>query len=791
MLVAALLARLARLTDREDFADAPAPRLDYTVSRQRADGSWLYGERSDLSWIDGFHTGYVLGLPAHLHRSADRRLCGCAGVAARPPLLRGCVDRARRHAKVHTAIALSDRRPMRGAGNPYARTSDPARAGHRRTSVGSASLCSRTPPARRRSICDAAPPLAAKSDSLPSLGASSHARRAYATDRYAPAGSRMHQVTQRLRNGRIEVLDVPPAVVAPTGVLVDVRASLVSAGTERSTVDAARRSLVGKARARPDQARAALEKARRDGIRPTLDAVRLRLDQPSALGYSSAGVVLVAGELATRLRPGDRVACAGGGYAVHAEVNSVPANLCTKLPDQVSFDAGAFVTVGSIALHGVRQADAHIGERVAVVGLGLVGQITCRILSACGCEVIGVDLVAELVDRARRSGIARAFLRSQLDVRRMPVDAGQCDAVILTASTKSDDPIALAGALARDRARVVVLGDVGMTLPRTSYYGKELEVRLSRSYGPGRYDRAYEERGLDYPIGYVRWTEQRNLAAFAALLGDGRVSVDDLITVRVPVAEAPAAYDRLVNGSASPLGLLLTYEASPVPAPAVETRTVSPRRPTATPTVGVIGAGSFSQRVLIPGLREAGFGLSAVSSANGLSAAAAAERFGFGRTASPEEVIQADDLNLVCIASTHASHARYAVEALQRGCAVFVEKPPALSLRRARCPRRRCARPRSSGGLQPSLRSLGAQHAPTRRRTRPAHRAPLPCCRGTASRGPLAERSRGGRRTSPWGGLPLRRLRVLAHGCTADTGDRKRCRPTRGSLSGTAILGDA
>lgn len=491
----------------------------------------------------------------------------------------------------------------------------------------------------------------------------------------------MHQVTQRLRNGRIEVLDVPPAVVAPTGVLVDVRASLVSAGTERSTVDAARRSLVGKARARPDQARAALEKARRDGIRPTLDAVRLRLDQPSALGYSSAGVVLVAGELATRLRPGDRVACAGGGYAVHAEVNSVPANLCTKLPDQVSFDAGAFVTVGSIALHGVRQADAHIGERVAVVGLGLVGQITCRILSACGCEVIGVDLVAELVDRARRSGIARAFLRSQLDVRRMPVDAGQCDAVILTASTKSDDPIALAGALARDRARVVVLGDVGMTLPRTSYYGKELEVRLSRSYGPGRYDRAYEERGLDYPIGYVRWTEQRNLAAFAALLGDGRVSVDDLITVRVPVAEAPAAYDRLVNGSASPLGLLLTYEASPVPAPAVETRTVSPRRPTATPTVGVIGAGSFSQRVLIPGLREAGFGLSAVSSANGLSAAAAAERFGFGRTASPEEVIQADDLNLVCVASTHASHARYAVEALQRGCAVFVEKPPALSLR--------------------------------------------------------------------------------------------------------------
>ena len=207
---------------------------------------------------------------------------------------------------------------------------------------------------------------------------------------------------------------MPPPVVAPTGVLVDVRASLVSAGTERSTVDAARRSLVGKARARPEQARAVLEKARRDGIGPALDAVRVKLDQPSPLGYSSAGVVVAAGTRVTSLRPGDRVACAGGGHAVHAELNYVPGNLCTSLAEQVSFDAGAFVTVGSIALHGVRQADVRIGERVAVIGLGLIGQLTCRILRACGCEVVGVDLVPDLVDRARRSGTANAFLRSRL-----------------------------------------------------------------------------------------------------------------------------------------------------------------------------------------------------------------------------------------------------------------------------------------------------------------------------------------------------------------------------------------
>jgi predicted dehydrogenase/threonine dehydrogenase-like Zn-dependent dehydrogenase len=485
------------------------------------------------------------------------------------------------------------------------------------------------------------------------------------------------QVTQRLRDGRVDVIDVPPPVVLPQGVLVDVRASLLSVGTERSTVEAARQGLIGKARARPDQARAVLERARRDGVGATLDAVRTRLDGPSGLGYSSAGIVLEVGEHVRDLRPGDRVACGGGGHAVHAELNYVPGHLCVRLPTGVSFEAGAFTTVGSIAMHGVRQADARLGERVAVIGLGLVGQLTCRLLAAAGCHVIGVDLDDALVTRVRARGHV-AYNRSELDLAAPPTAVRDCDAVILTASTGSDDPVRLAGALARDRARVVVVGAVGMTLPRAQYYGKELEVRLSRSYGPGRYDREYEERGLDYPIGYVRWTERRNMEAFVELLAGGQVDVEDLISTRLPVDAAAAAYDQLVESHTSPLGVVLTYSAV---AAERTSRYDAPRRPVRadSPIAGVIGAGSFSQRFLIPGLRDAGFKLAMVASANGLSAAGAAQRFHMDRAVTPDELLNTDDLDVVAIASRHGSHARYAITALEQGKAVFVEKPPALS----------------------------------------------------------------------------------------------------------------
>ncbi len=490
---------------------------------------------------------------------------------------------------------------------------------------------------------------------------------------------RMKQVTQRLRDGQIEVLEVPRPILTPDGLIVDVRASLVSAGTERSTVEAARQNLLGKARARPEQARQVMEKARSDGLRATLDAVRTRLGQPSALGYSSSGVVLEVGERVSGLRPGDRVACGGAGYAVHAEFNYVPANLAVALPDNVQFEAGAFATVGSIALHAVRQADAKLGERVAVIGLGLVGQLACRLLVAAGCQVVGIDIASELVERARLCGIAAAYERSQVDPTDPPTGARGCDAVVVTASTQSDDPVRLAGSLARDRARVVVVGAVGLNLPRTSYYGKELEVRLSRSYGPGRYDREYEERGLDYPIGYVRWTERRNMSAFVELLGTGRMSVDDLITAQVPVEQAVDAYERLLSTSSSPLGLILTY--APAPEAPAYGPTVAPRVGTAgsRPSIGVIGTGSFSQRVLIPGLQQAGFQLEMSASANGLSATGAAERFGFRKTATPDEILDSSEIDAVAIGTRHGSHTEYAIRALKSGKAVFVEKPPAIS----------------------------------------------------------------------------------------------------------------
>jgi predicted dehydrogenase len=485
------------------------------------------------------------------------------------------------------------------------------------------------------------------------------------------------QVTLRLRDGRVDVLDTPLPALSPEGVLVDVRASLLSAGTERSKLQGGRQSLLGKARSRPEQVRQVVEKARRDGIAETIDAVRMRLDQPQPLGYSAAGIVLQVGARVSGIVPGDRVACAGGGYAVHAEVDHVPGNLCARLPDSVGFDEGAFGTVGAIALQGVRQADVRIGERVAVVGLGLVGQLAARILHAAGCEVVGIDPQAALTDLALATGAHAAYAPAALDTA-VPADAADCDAVVITAATPSDDPVRLAARLCRDRGRVVVVGDVGMGIERGPYYEKELDLRLSRSYGPGRYDRAYEERGIDYPIGYVRWTERRNLQAFVDLIGAGRVPVRDLISERYPIDDAPRAYDRLLEGG-SPLGVILEYEETALPEQASRQDLPAAAPVTEADSVAVIGAGSFAQRVLIPGLREAGFSLVSVASAAGHSARSAAERFGFERATSTDEAVADPGVGVVVVATRHESHAELASRALRAGKAVFVEKPPALT----------------------------------------------------------------------------------------------------------------
>ena len=522
----------------------------------------------------------------------------------------------------------------------------------------------------------------------------------------------MKQVTQRLRDGRIEVLDVPPPGLTPHTVLVDIRSSLLSAGTERTKVETGRQNLLAKARSRPDQVRQVVEKAQRDGVRDTVNAVRTRLDQPSALGYSAAGVVLAVGERVPDLQPGDRVACAGAEHAVHAGIDRVPGNLCVPLPDGVSFDEGAFTTVGAIALQGVRQADVRLGERVAVIGLGLVGQLTGQILRAAGCGVVGVDVAAGAVESARRSGaIDTGYAREALTDKTLPADAAGCDAVIITAATSSDDPVTLAAHLCRDRGRVVVVGAVGMQIPRAPYYDKELDLRLSRSYGPGRYDTEYEERGLDYPIGYVRWTERRNMQAFLELIAARRIDVGSLVSERFDVDRAPDAYELLVTAKPSPLAVLLQYEAEPEVSPAAAPAPAS-REPVA-PGAGLLGAGSFASGVLIPALRDAGWPLVAVASASGRSARGAQEQFGFERADTVEGVIGDERIGLVVVATRHASHAELASAALRAGRHVFVEKPPGLvagelaGLREARA---------EGGGVLAT--GFNRRHAPLARRLR-------------------------------------------------------------------------
>ncbi len=360
----------------------------------------------------------------------------------------------------------------------------------------------------------------------------------------------MKQLVQDFKTGDIKLVDVPPPVVAPGCVLVHNAYSLVSAGTEKATVAMAQASLVGKARLRPDLAKQVLGTLKREGIGATLRKVQSRLDQWKQLGYSSAGTILEVGEGVTGFAVGDRVACAGQDYASHAEVVLIPQNLCTRLPEGVALEHAAFSTLGAIALQGVRQADARVGEVVAVIGLGLVGQLTVQILKAAGCVVLGIDVSEAACELAKACGCDAVALRPRDDVERIAAKLSSefgVDAVIITASAPTNDPVELAGKICRERGRVVMVGVTGMEVPRDIYYRKELDFRLSRSYGPGRYDPLYEEQGIDYPIGYVRWTEGRNMEAFAQLLGAKRVDVAALTTHTFMVDDGPKAYELITR----------------------------------------------------------------------------------------------------------------------------------------------------------------------------------------------------------------------------------------------------
>ena len=491
----------------------------------------------------------------------------------------------------------------------------------------------------------------------------------------------MKQVIQSYRTGVLKVAEVPAPGVEAGSVLVLTSASLVSIGTEKMVMDLAKKSLIGKARDRPDLVKKAIERVGRDGIVATVAAVHSKLDQPIPLGYSSVGTAVAVGEGVTGIGVGARVACAGAKVANHAEVNLVPQNLCALVPDGVADEVAAFVTVGAIALQGVRIASVGLGEVFAVIGLGLIGQITLQLVKAAGGRVLGIDLDPAKVELARKLGADAAVLRSDDVVAQAAALTGGrgVDGVLITAATASNDPVQLAGEICRDRGRVVAVGAVGMEIPRRPYYEKELSFFLSRSYGPGRYDPLYEESGVDYPIGYVRWTEQRNMEAFLEQCAAGRLNLQPLISHRFPIERAEEAY-RLIASGADALGIILNYPAERTPARTVQIP--SRGRPIRGDVrISVVGAGAFASGVLVPALAKVpNVRLDAVVSARGLSCRHLADKFGFERCSTDADTILTDpNSDAVVIATRHHLHARQVVAALDAGKHVFVEKPLALT----------------------------------------------------------------------------------------------------------------
>jgi predicted dehydrogenase/threonine dehydrogenase-like Zn-dependent dehydrogenase len=494
----------------------------------------------------------------------------------------------------------------------------------------------------------------------------------------------MKQVLQNMRDGKTSVAEVPAPLARPGTALVRTAVSLVSAGTERMLVEFAEKSLLGKAQSRPDLVRQLLEKARREGLLPTLQAAFNRLDQPMVLGYSSTGTIVEVGKGLKGFKPGDRVACAGGNFAVHAEYGVVPQNLLVPLPETVDFESAAFTTLGAIALHGFRLANPKLDERVAIIGLGLLGLLAVGIARAAGCQVFGTDLSLERVELARAMGI-RAVLRGEAEEAGRSFSQGQgFDVVLICADARSNDPIELAGVLARDRGQVIAVGAVGLEIPRKIYYEKELHFQVSRSYGPGRYDPAYEENGRDYPAGFVRWTEGRNLQAIVDLLASGQLELHPLISHRYPIERASEAYDLITGKSKEPfLGVLLTYPQTEMESPLrrVDNLAVHSFVPAEGElALGVLGAGLYANATFLPAVEKVG-GVSkiGIASAAGVTAHHSMQKYGFRYAASAEQEILTDqNINLLAILTRHNSHARLIMAGLKAGKHIYCEKPLAI-----------------------------------------------------------------------------------------------------------------
>lgn len=496
----------------------------------------------------------------------------------------------------------------------------------------------------------------------------------------------MKQILQHLGTGVTEVVDVPAPGVTAGQLLIRTTRSLISAGTERMLVDFGRANPLQKARQQPDKVRMVLDKVRTDGLLTTVEAVRHKLDQPIAIGYCNVGRVLEVGRGVDGFSAGDRVVSNGK----HAEIVGVPVNLSARVPDGVSDDSAAFTVIGAIALQGIRLAQPTLGEAVAVTGLGLIGQLAVQLLRAHGCRVLGIDFDPPKLALARSCGAETVDLSAGED----PVAAADrfsrgrgMDAVILTAATKSSEPMHQAALMSRKRGRIVLVGVTGLELSRDDFYKKELSFQVSCSYGPGRYDPAYEDKGQDYPVGFVRWTEQRNFEAILDMMASGRLDVSPLITHRFALTDAEAAY-AVVAGSEPSLGILLSYSSvDQVPDATLRQPKVTVAAPakaaplSAAPAVGFVGSGNYATAILIPAFKAGGARLVSVASAAGVSGTHAARKYGFEEaTTDSDAMLQDPRLDAVVVTTRHDSHARFVLSAVDAGKHVFVEKPLCLTL---------------------------------------------------------------------------------------------------------------
>lgn len=489
----------------------------------------------------------------------------------------------------------------------------------------------------------------------------------------------MKQLIQSFKTGELGLFDVPAPVCEINGALVQTTVSLVSAGTEKMLVDFAKKSMLAKAKDRPDLVKQVIDKMKKEGVRNTLEKVFTKLDTPIPLGYSLAGRVVEVGSELSGINIGDRVACGGAGYANHAEINYIPKNLMVKIPDGVDDIDASFVTVGAIALQGVRQTSPLLGEKVAVMGLGLLGQLTVQLLKANGCKVIGSDIDPDKMALAKKLGCDEVCHAGELISKANEFTNGYgVDAVIIAASTSSNQPITDAAEISRMRGRVVLVGMVGMDVPRNTYYKKELEIKLSMAYGPGRYDPEYEEKGIDYPYDLVRFTEQRNFEAFLGLIQEGKITPKELITHSYDFDDAMSAYD-LLEGRIKEkyLGIVLNYKRDIK----LENEKIVQRSEKKISNdkvnIGLIGAGNFTKSVILPNIQKVGdFEFVGLCTATGVSAQGTGKKYDFKYiTTDSEEIFKNSEINSVFITTRHNDHASKVLKAIESKKHCFVEKP--------------------------------------------------------------------------------------------------------------------